>query len=174
MLSKCKYSNKKQKHREKKQKNSNNTTNYTGHQIVTTHTKNPPPTSLHHIITPFPHFKQQLCPIDGRKHLLSGLGLMWCVALYILQKRLLKAHFYIAATLTAIYPKNTLFFALFHKRLISRDQLRSLYNICTILVQYLYVYNCTYIVQLLYIYCTTTSVGTAKTSGGSPANLAPC
>ena len=33
----------------------------------------------------------------------------------------------------------------------SRDQLRSLYNICTILVQYLYVYNCTSIVQLLYI-----------------------
>ena len=177
MLSKCKYSNKKQKHREKRQKNSNNTTNHTDHQIVTTHTKNPPHTALHHIITPFPHIKQQLCPTDGRKHLLSGLGLMWCVALYILQKRLFKAHFYIAATLTAIYPKNTLFFALFHKRLIlnpSRDQLRSLYNICTILVQYLYVYNCTYIVQVLYIYCTTTSVGTAKTSGGSPANLALC
>ena len=41
-------------------------------------------------------------------------------------------------------------------------QLRSLYNICTILVQYLYVYNCTSIVQLLYIYCTTTGVGPLK------------
>ena len=46
--------------------------------------------------------------------------------------------------------------------ILSRDQLRSLYNICTILVQYLYVYNCTYIVQLLYNYCTTTSVGMGR------------
>ena len=46
--------------------------------------------------------------------------------------------------------------------ILSRDQLRSLYNICTILVQYLYVYNCTYIVQLLYKYCTTTSVGMGR------------
>ena len=127
MLSKCKYSNKKQKHREKRQKNSNNTTNHTDHQIVTTHTKNPPHTALHHIITPFPHIKQQLCPTDGRKHLLSGLGLMWCVALYILQKRLFKAHFYIAATLT-----------------------QYMYNTCTIFVRLqLYIY-CTSIVHILY------------------------
>lgn len=65
MLSKCKYSNKKQKHRERRQKKSNNTTNLTGHQTVTTHTKSPPPTALHHIITPFPHIKQRLCPTDG-------------------------------------------------------------------------------------------------------------
>ena len=41
--------------------------------------------------------------------------------------------------------------ALKHKRLKtrpSRDQLRHMYNICTILVQYLYVYQ-------LYIYCTS-------------------
>ena len=49
----------------------------------------------------------------------------------------------------------------------SRDQLRSLYNICTILVQYLYVYNCTSIVQLLYIYCTTTSVGMVRVRSGN-------
>ena len=60
--------------------------------------------------------------------------------------------------------------ALKHSRLKtshSRDQLRSLYNICTILVQYLYVYNCTSIVQVLYIYCTTTSVGTGFLGGGN-------
>ena len=33
-----------------------------------------------------------------------------------------------------------------------------MYNICTILVQYLYVYNCTYIVQVLYI-CRADDVG---------------
>ena len=59
-------------------------------------------------------------------------------------------------------------FALFCNRftsISSRYQLRSLYNICTILVQYLYVYNCTYIVQLLYIYCTTTGVGMVRVRG---------
>ena len=65
---------------------------------------------------------------------------------------------------TVIYLENALIFGLFCNRLISRlsrDQLRSLYNICTILVQYLYVYNCTSIVQVLYIYCTTDGVGIA-------------
>ena len=60
---------------------------------------------------------------------------------------------------------NTAEKALFSNRFISslsRGQLRSLYNTCTIFVQYLYVYNCTSIVQLLYIYCTTTGVGMAK------------
>ena len=66
---------------------------------------------------------------------------------------------------TVIYLENALISGLFHNRLISslsRDQLRHMYNICTILVQYLYVYNCTSIVQLLYIYCTTTGVGTSR------------
>ena len=78
------------------------------------------------------------------------------------QNRLSKPLSYITLILTIIYLKNTPILAPFRNRLIprlSRDQLRSLYNICTILVQYLYVYNCTSIVQLLYIYCTTTSVG---------------
>ena len=38
----------------------------------------------------------------------------------------------------------------------------SLYNICTIVVQYLYNCKRTNIVQVLYIYCTTTGVGTLK------------
>ena len=46
-----------------------------------------------------------------------------------------------------------------------RDQLRSLYNICTIVVQYLYNCKRTNIVQVLYIYCTTTGVGMAKMAG---------
>ena len=56
--------------------------------------------------------------------------------------------------------------ALFSNRFISslsRNQLRPLYNICTIVVQYLYNCKRTNIVQLLYIYCTTTGVGMAKT-----------
>ena len=70
--------------------------------------------------------------------------------------------FSITFVFTVVYLKNTPVLALFCNCFIlsfSRDQLRSLYNICTILVQYLYVYNCTSIVQLLYIYCTTTGVG---------------
>ena len=42
------------------------------------------------------------------------------------------------------------------------DQLRSLYNICTILVQYMYNCKRTNIVQVLYIYCTYDGVGTLK------------
>ena len=42
------------------------------------------------------------------------------------------------------------------------DQHWSLYNICTILVQYMYNCKRTNIVQVLYIYCTTTGVGPLK------------
>ena len=52
-------------------------------------------------------------------------------------------------------------------------QLRSLYNICTILVQYMYNCERTNIVQVLYIYCTTTGVGMARMRMGDDKNFVP-
>ena len=67
------------------------------------------------------------------------------------RKRQISAYFCAKLILSAFYPQNTPVFASFYNCLIpksSRYQLRHMYNICTILVQYLYVYQ-------LYIYCTS-------------------